>query len=177
MKTDNLRTNADKTHVAFINKWLIFALSGVAVVIMLACSWLLVKFHDELPLPFTIIWFLMVIIVLISWLMIPFNGLKVSRKGTVVFVSDLRVTRVKIDDLVSLNISFLQWENGKYSTCVEITCKNGKYFKKDYSLQFKNLKRKQFLMSMYTISKQRVENIEQNFKDIPHCNISYAVAV
>lgn len=173
----NSFTNIHKAHATFVNKWKIFALSSIAVVIMLACSWLLVKFHDEFPLPFTIIWFLIVIAVFIPWLMIPFNGLKITAHETMVFVADVRVTRVKLDDLVSLNVTFFKWQNNKYSACVEITCKNGKYFKKDYSQQFRNLQRKKWLMSMYTISKQRVEDIEQSLKDIPHCNISYAVAV
>ena len=163
--------------MSLINKWGIFALGSIAVVIMLACSLLIVKYLSEFPLPFTIIWFLMVIIVLISWLMMPFNGLKITPDETIVFVADVRVTRVKLDELVSLNITFFKWQNNKYSACVEITCKNGKYFKKDYSQQFRNLQRKKLLISMYTISKQSVESIEQNFKNIPHCSISYAVAV
>lgn len=176
MALKNGSTHYKNKKMSLINKWGIFILCSIAVAILFVCSWFIVKFQAEFPLLFKIIWFAIVIAVLISWLMIPFNGLKITSNGTVVFVADLRIKRVSLNELVSLNITFLKWQKNKYSVCLELTYKNGKYFKKDYSQQFKNLQRKKLLMSMYTISGERVAEIEQNLKDTPHCNISYALA-
>lgn len=71
-----------------------------------------------------------------------------------------------------IDFNFNEWENKKYSATVKFVYKNGKIFSKDYSKQFRNMKNKKIAMSIYTISKMKVDKICKELLDLDICVIT-----
>lgn len=71
-----------------------------------------------------------------------------------------------VKDLEKIAIVFTEWEKNKYSAMIKIIYRNGKVFCKDYSKQFRNMKNKKLTMSMYTITKRKVNRICDKLLDL-----------
>ena len=52
---------------------------------------------------------------------------------------------------------------------IKIVYRDGKFFSKDYSKQFRNMKNKKLALSMYTITKRKVERICNKLVDLDIC--------
>ena len=102
----------------------------------------------------------------------PFNGMMITKNGNILFFPDFRLKKLNIKDLKRIALNFNEWENNKYSVTIKFVYKNGDIFKKDYSKQFKNMKNKKLAMSIYTISKTKVENIGKKLADVDICVIT-----
>lgn len=70
------------------------------------------------------------------------NGMIITKKGTILFLSDFRLKKFNVKDLEKIAIVFTEWRNNKYSAMIKFIYRNGKVFNKDYSKQFRNMKNK-----------------------------------
>ncbi len=96
----------------------------------------------------------------------------ITKKGTILFLPDFRVKRFNIKDLERIAIIFNEWKNKKYSVMVKFVYEDGRVFYKDYSKQFRNMKNKELAMSMYTITKRKVERICNKLSDLNACAVT-----
>ena len=83
----------------------------------------------------------------------------ISKKGTITFIPDFRIKRVHISKLKRVAVNFNEWDNYRYSVAVKLVYKDGRIFTKDYSNQFKNVRKKALFMRMYTLSNKKINNI------------------
>lgn len=159
--------------LSFINKRIIILLLGILLIIILPCSYLVFKYWTEMPILIKIFWPIMSIIIFIGIIITPLNGMIITKKGTLWFIPDFRILRFNINYLNRLSIIFSEWENNKYSVQIKIIDKDGKTFYKDYSKQFKNIrKNKKLLMAIYTISKRKANKICNKLLDLDICFIT-----
>jgi hypothetical protein len=99
----------------------------------------------------------------------PLNGMVITKKGSVLFLPDFRFKKFNVKDLEKIAIVFTEWENNKYSAMIKFIYRNGQVFCKDYSKQFRNMKNKKLTMSMYTITKRKVDRICNKLLDLNIC--------
>lgn len=104
--------------------------------------------------------------------MVPLNGMLITKKGTVLFVPDLRFKKFNLKVLKRISIAFNEWENNKYSATVKFVYTDGTVFLKDYSKQFANMKKQKLARSVYTLSKRKVDKICYNLSDVEACIIT-----
>ena len=82
------------------------------------------------------------------------------------------MTTKLIKKLKRITIIFNEWKNNKYSAIVKLVYNDEKYFIKDYSKQFRNMKNKKLAMSMYTITKKKIDRICNKLVDLNICSIT-----
>lgn len=168
MSNNGLMTYKNKW-LSFINKGIITLLLGLLLIVIVPCSYLLFTHWSEMPIFIKIFWPILSAIIFIGIIITPFNGMIITRKGTVLFLPDFRLKRFNVKDLERIAIVFTEQENNKYSVMIKIVHGDGKVFAKDYSKQFRNMKNKKLAMSMYTITKKRVETICNKLLDLTIC--------
>ncbi len=82
---------------------------------------------------------------------------------------DFRLKKFKVKDLEKIAIVFNEWENNKYSVMIKFLYRDGKVFYKDYSKQFRNMKNKKLAMSIYTMTKRKIDKICNKLLDLNIC--------
>lgn len=137
--------------------------------IIVPLSYLLFTYWSEMPILIKIFWPIMLAIIFIGVIITPLNGMVITKKGTVLFLPDFRFKKFKAKDLKKMAIVFTEWENNKYSVMIKITDRDGKVFCKDYSRQFRNMKNKKLVMSMYTITKRKAKGLCDKLLDLSIC--------
>ena len=155
--------------VSFINKGIITLLLGLLLIVIVPCSYLLFTYWSEMPIFIKIFWPILLAIIFIAVIITPLNGMIITRKGTILFLPDFRLKKFNAIDLEKIAIVFTEWENHMYSVMIKFIHKDGKVFIKDYSKQFRNMKNKKLAMSMYTITKRKVERICNKLLDLNIC--------
>lgn len=168
MSNNGLMTYKNKC-LSFINKGIITLLLGVLLIVIVPCSYLLFTYWSEMPIFIKIFWSILLVIIFIGVIITPLNGMIITKKGTILFLPDFRLKRFNIKDLEKLAIVFTEWENNKYSVMIKFVYVDGKVFCKDYSKQFRNMKNKKLAMSMYTITKRKVEIICNKLLNLNIC--------
>lgn len=168
MSNNGLMTYKNKW-LSFINKGMITLLLGVSLIVIAPCSYLLLTYWSEMPIFLKIFWPILLAIIFIGVIITPLNGMIVTKKGTILFLPDFRLKKFNIKDLEKIAIVFTEWENDKYSVMIKFICVNGKIFCKDYSKQFRDMKNKKLAMSMFTITKRKVERICNKLLDLNIC--------
>lgn len=158
--------------LSFINKGIIALLLGLILIIITPCSYLLFMYWYEMPLLIKIFWPIMLAIIFTGAIITALNGMTITNKGNILFLPDFRLRIFNLKDLKKIAIIFNEWENNKYSVMVEFVYSNGNIFNKDYSKQFRNMKNKKLAMSMYTITKRKVEEICDKLLDLNICAIT-----
>lgn len=158
--------------LSFINKKAISLLLGILLIVIIPCSYLLFTYWSEMPIFIKIFWPLLLTIIFIGVIITPFNGMIITKKATILFLPDFRLKKFNVKDLEKLAIVFTEWENNKYSAMIKFVCRDSKVFIKDYSKQFINMRNNKLAMSMYTITKRKVERICGNLLDINICFIT-----
>ena len=158
MLNNGLMTSKNKW-LSFINKGVIVLLLGLLLMIIVPLSYLLFVYWSEMPIFIKIFWPILLAIIFMGVLITPLNGMVITKKGTVFFLPDFRLKKFNVKDLEKIAIVFTEWENNKYSVRIKFICKDGIIFCKDYSKQFRNMNNKKLAMSMYTITKRKVERI------------------
>ena len=158
MLNNGLMTYKNKW-LSFINKGIIVLLLGLLLMIIVPLSYLLFVYWSEMPIFIKIFWPILLAIIFTGVLITPLNGMVITKKGTVFFLPDFRLKKFNVKDLEKIAIVFTEWENNKYSVRIKFICKDGIIFCKDYSKQFRNMNNKKLAMSMYTITKRKVERI------------------
>ena len=158
--------------LSFINKGIMFLLFIFLMLIIVPCSCLIFSYWSEVPIIIKIGWIILLPIILFGILITPLNGMFISKKGNVVFIPDLRIKKINMNDLDRIAINFNEWENYKYSAKVKLVYKDGRVFVKDYSKQFRNMSNKKLYMSMYTIRKCKVDKICEKMLNIDICVIT-----
>lgn len=161
--------NCKSKCLSFINKGVITLLLGVSLIVIIPCSWFVFAFWSEMPILIKIFEPFLLTLIFIGMILTPFNGMFITKKGTVFFLPDFRLKKFKIKDLIRMALVFNEWENGKYSVMIKFVCANGQSFSKDYSKQFRNMANKKLTMSMYTIPKRKVEKICNELLDLNVC--------
>ena len=165
MSNNGLMTYKNKW-LSFINKGIITLLLGLLLIVIVPCSCLLFTYWSEMPIFIKIFWPILLAITLIGIIMTPLNGLIVTKKGTLLFLPDFRLKKFNVKNLEKIAIVFTEWENNKYSVMIKFMYIDGRVFCKDYSKQFRNMKNKKIAMSMYTITKRKVEKICNELSDL-----------
>lgn len=158
--------------MSFINKKVIVFLLMILLIIIVCCSFFVFAFWVEMPMLIKIFWPILSLILLMGILITPLNGMVIGKKGTIVFIPDFRIKVFKISDLEKMALVFTEQENNKYSVLTKLIFKNGKIFIKDYSKQFKNIKKKKLALSVYTIKREKVNKISQQITNIDICTIT-----
>ena len=171
MSNNGLMTYKNKW-LSFINKGIIVLLSLLLMMIIVPFSYLVVAYWPEMPILIKIFWPILSAIILIGVIITSLNGLIIAKKGSVLFLPDFRFKKFNVKDLERIAIVFTEWENNKYSVMIKFIYKNGKVFCKDYSKQFRNMKNKKLTMSMYTITKRKVDRICNKLLDFNICIIT-----
>lgn len=152
--------------LSFINKIPMMLLYILLLLILTPLSCIFFTIWDEIPLIMKIIWPILLAIVLIGIIFTFLNGMLITRRGTVLFVPDLRVKIINMEDVERVAFDFNEWENDKYSVMVKFVYKDGKVWQKDYSIQFRNMIRnRKITMSLYTIKKRKVDKIRKKLLD------------
>ena len=147
------------TRLSFIRKGIITMLLGLLLVLIIPSAFLLFVYWFEMPILIKIFWPIVLLIIFLGTIITPLNGMIITKKGNVIFLPDFRLKIFNIKNLERIAIVFKKCENNKYSAMIKILYKNGKVFIKDYSNQFKNMKNKKLIMSLYTITENKVKNI------------------
>jgi len=158
--------------ISFINKGIITLLLGLLLILIVPCTYLMFVYWSEMPILIKIFWPILSTIIYIGVIITPLNGMIVTKKGTILFIPDFRLKKINVKDLERLAIVFTEWENNKYSVMIKFISKNGKVFIKDYSKQFRNIRNEKFIMSMYTITKRKVEKIYDKLLNLDICVIT-----
>ncbi len=168
MSNNGLMTYKNKW-LSFINKGIITLLLGLLLIVIVPSSYLMFTYWSEMPIFIKIFWPVLLAIVFIGIIITPLNGMIITKKGTILFLPDFRLKKFNVNDLEKIAIIFNEWENNKYSVMVKFIYRDGKGFCKDYSKQFRNMKNKKLAMSMYTITKRKVERICNKLLDLNIC--------
>jgi hypothetical protein len=168
MSNNGLMTYKNKW-LSFINKGIITLLLGVLLIVIVPCSYLLFTYWSEMPIFIKIFWPILLAIIFIGVIIIPLNGMIITKKGTILFLPDFRLKKFNVKDLEKIAIVFTEWDNNKYSVMIKFIYRDGKVFNKDYSKQFRNMKNKKLAMSMYTITKRKIERICNKLLDLNIC--------
>ncbi len=168
MSNNGLMTYKNKW-LSFINKGIIVLLLGLLLMIIVPFSYLLFVYWSEMPIFIKIFWSILLAIIFIGVIITPLNGMVITKKGTVLFLPDFRLKKFNVKDLEKIAIVFTEWENNKYSVMIKFIYRDGKVFCKDYSKQFRNMKNKKLAMSMYTITKRKVERICNKLLNLNIC--------
>lgn len=158
--------------LSFINKEIMFLLLGVMLVIIVPCSYLMLTYWQEMPIFIKIFWPILLTIILIGIVITPLNGMVITKNGNILFLPDFRLIKVNIKKLKRITIIFNEWKNNKYYAIVKLVYNDEKYFIKDYSKQFRNMKNKKLAMSMYTITKKKIDRICNKLVDLNICSIT-----
>lgn len=152
--------------LSFINKGIITLFLGLLWVVIFPLSYIFFAYWSEMPIYLKIFWPISLVIILIGTIVIPFNGLIITKKGTILFLPDFRLKKFNIKNLEKIEIVFSKWENKKYSVMIKFIYLDGKFFYKDYSKQFRNMKCERFIKAMYTINKRKIERICNELLDL-----------
>lgn len=163
--------------ITYKNKWLSFINKGIIVLLLVLLtmiialfSYLLFAYWSEMPIFIKIFWPILSAIIFMGVIIAPLNGMVITKKGTILFLPDFRLKKFNVKDLENIAIVFTEWENNKYSAMIKFIYRNGKVFCKDYSKQFRNMKNKKLTMSMYTITKRKVDRICNKLLDLNVCS-------
>lgn len=168
MSSNGLVTYKNKC-LSFINKGTITLLLGLLLIVIVPCSYLLFTYWSEMPIYIKLLWPILLVIIFVGLIITPLNGMIITKKGTILFLPDFRFKKIKVKDLEKLSIVFNEWENNKYSAMIKFIYRDGKVFCKDYSKQFRNMKNKKLTMSMYTITKRKIDKICNKLLDLNIC--------
>lgn len=171
MSNNGLMTYKNKW-LSFINKGIITMLLGLLLIVIVPCSCLLFTYWSEMPIFIKIFWPILSAIIFIGIIITPLNGMIITKKGTILFLPDFRLKKFNAKDLERMAIVFTEWKNNKYSVMIKFIYKDAKVFCKDYSKQFRNMTNKKLTMSMYTITKRKVERICNKLVDLDICVIT-----
>lgn len=153
-------------HISFINKIAIILLQIISLLIIVPCSYMVFAYWFEMPILIKIFWPILLLVILIGIIITPFNGITITKRGTILFLPDFRLLKSNINNLQRISIIFTEWENNKYSAQVKLIYNSKKTFIKDYSKQFQNIKNKKIAMALYTISENKIENICNKLSDL-----------
>lgn len=168
MSNNGLMTYKNKW-LSFINKGIITLLLGLLLIVIVPSSYLLFTYWSEMPIFIKIFWPILLAIIFIGIIITPLNGMIITKKGNVLFLLDFRLKKFNVKDLEKIAIVFTEWENNKYSVMIKFIYRDGKVFCKDYSKQFRNMKNKKLAISMYTITKRKVERICNKLLNLNIC--------
>ncbi len=168
MSNNGLMTYKNKW-LSFINKGIIVLLLVLLMMIIVPFSYLVFAYWSKMPIFIKIFWPILSAIILIGVIITSLNGMIITKKGSVLFLPNFRFKKFNVKDLERIAIVFTEWENNKYSVMIKFIYKNGKVFCKDYSKQFRNMKNKKLTMSMYTITKRKVDIICNKLLDLNIC--------
>ena len=171
MSNNGLMTYKNKW-ISFINKDAITALLVLVLIVIAPFSFLLFAYWSEVPIFIKIIWPILLTVVFVGIITTPLNGMIITKKGVILFLPDFRLKKFNIKDLERIAIVFNEWENNKYSATVKFVYGNGDIFIKDYSRQFRSMQNKKMAMSMYTITKTKVDKICNKLLDLNVCIIT-----
>lgn len=170
--SSNGSTTYKLKRITFFNKPMVTLLSSAALIVLIPCSYIMLAYWSDMPLPIKLFVPIVFIIVFVGIIMVPLNGMLITKRGTVLFVPDLRLKKFNLKDLKRISIVFNEWENNKYSATVKFVCTDGTVFLKDYSKQFANMKKQKLARSAYTLSKRKVDKICYNLSDMDVCIIT-----
>lgn len=172
MKTNNKSIVCKNKYLSFMNRAWAFISVFTVLCIFGAGLYLLIRFWIDIPVVLKILLPIVSLIIFLGEIFIPFNGMYIGKKGTVVFVPDLRIKKFRINEIKRMAFNFSEWNNKEYSVTIDIVFPNGKIFTKDYSQQFKNIRMNWCVKSVYTIKRAKVDKIIEQLSNYDFCAIN-----
>ena len=172
MKSNNGSMSCKNAYLSFINKKLLLGLFSVLIALILICAYFMVAYWNEMPIAIKILGPIIMAIAFVGILITPLNGMYINKNGAIIFVSDFRIKRIKVNDVAKLEFIFEEWENKKFSVIVKIACVDGSIFTKDYSKQFCNMPNNKLARSVYTISSNKVDKIQKQVVALNNCVVT-----
>ena len=172
MMSNNGLMICENKWLSFINKAIIVLLFWLLLIVIIPCSYLIFTYWSEMPIFIKMFWPIFLIIIFAGIIITLLNGMFISKKGTILFLPDFRLKKINVKDLERIAIIFNERENNKYSAKVKFVYTCEKVFEKDYSKQFRNMNNKKLAMSMYTITKRKVDRICNNLLDLDVCVVT-----
>ena len=169
MLSNNGLMNEKNIFFSFINKGIMILMYALLLTIIFPCFYFIFLYWSEMSILVKIFCPILFVTTFIGIIITPFNGMMITKNGTIIFLPDFRLKKFNMKDLKRIAFNFNEWENNKYSVTIKFVYKNGDIFTKDYSKQFKNMKNKKLAMSMYTITKRKVERICNKLADLDIC--------
>ena len=159
MESSNGLITCKSKRLSFTSKGVITITNILLLLVIVVSIYLVVKNNLEVPLAMKIIGPILLTVFFAAVLFTTFGGMLITKTGKIIFIPDCRIKITKIDELQRLALNFNQWKNNKYSVVVKFVYKDGRFFKKDYSDQFKALVHPKLSMTISTISKRKVDKI------------------
>ncbi len=163
----------------FVNMRFAFVHSFFQIICISLFSLILLSVHDRMPAFIYFIWILLALPILIGAITTPFIGIWIYN-NSVLLIPDIRTKRIKAENINSLVLIFKEYKNGKYAVTVKLLYKNGRIFKRDYSVTFRSRLNSIYEMigrSIYTITKKRVDKICRDALSIDFCTVVNVIDV
>ena len=165
MRSNNGLMIYKKKRISFIKKGFIELLVFILLLLTIPFDYFVLKYWGEMPLLLKIIWIPIELLIIVSLVIVPMNGLLFTKKGSVIFVPDFRIIWLNNDKITRIGLVFKEWQSKKYSAEINLYCKNGSVFIKDYSSQIVKKSTKNILFFAYTISKEKIDDICKQVSD------------
>lgn len=159
-------------HADFINRAAMSIAAIFLTAVIAAVTVLFVLYWESIPLFIIVILSILLVITAFGIIFMLLNGIFITKKGKLFFFPDFRIKVYKMFDVERLAINFNECENHRYSVTIKIKQKNGKFFFKDYSRQFRNLRQKKLSMFTYTIKRNEVDRIYSKFKALNNIRLT-----
>ena len=109
MRLNNGLTIYKNKHISFINKIAIVLLQIISLLVIVPCSYMVFAYWFEMPLLIRIFWPIILIIILMGIIITPFNGMTITKRGTILFLPDFRLLKSTINNIQRISIIFNQW--------------------------------------------------------------------
>ncbi len=167
--SNNGSTICKTKYLTFITKGIPMLLLCVLSIIIIAFSFIVFSYSTEIPLVLKLMWSIIAFICVLGPIITALNGMIITKKEKIIFIPDVRLKIIKFNEIDKLVMEFYKEDNYKFFATIKIFYKNGKVFIKDYSNQFRDVRKNKFLKYMYTIRKERIDIIQKKVSDIDRC--------
>ena len=139
---NNGSMTSKRTYLSFINKGFAALYIIISMIIIVPCVFFMFSYWNDMPATIKVVGPSISVIVFLAVFLVPFQGMWITKKGTIVFVPDFRIIRTHWQELERLSLTFREWENDRYSAAVKLVYKDGRTFTKEYAKAFASTKHK-----------------------------------
>jgi len=147
-------------------RWLLL---GQIVILPLMFCIIIVLF--EPPVFVSWLWWIASVLICIRVSYLVANGMYVSQDDGLILVSNFRFITLKRSEIERVDLIFSELNPQQYSITVRITCQNGNVIVKNYAERLKKPICNRLTMSLYTVSKRRLDIIARQSESLSFCSV------
>lgn len=168
MTSKNGSTRCKNISLSFISMAGIWLLEIILLAVFIPMFYCIVVYWLEMPILMKILGPILFAILLPSMVLMPINGMVITKKNKVYFMPDIRIKKFNLDEISRIGLVFKRQPNFRYAARVKIMYNDGRVFVKEYSNQFNNdhiaygkhnARKRKLAMALYTIPKSKVDKI------------------